>query len=301
MKCLSRFLALAASGFLYTIVNVYAYAEGPASIDAAPSVKSSESAETAPSATRENPSKTEKTYPPACPLDGEWEFCEAFSDEFNGNILDFDKWFDYNPGWKGREPGWFAKGNVHVADGMLHLTAKAETLPNLPEGYHDFTTAAVQSKERVLYGYFEVRSRPMNSTASSSFWFYAIDPDIWTEIDVYEMSGKSEKHGDIYHTNLHVMKTPEDGAKHTSDGGEWKSPFRFVEDFHTYGLEWNADEVKWYVDGKVVRTSKNVKHHQPLTVNFDSETMPEWFGLPNPADLPSTFSIDYIRCWKAKK
>lgn len=86
-----------------------------------------------------------------------------------------------------------------------------------------------------------------------------------------------------------------------SDGGEWKSPFRFVEDFHTYGLEWNADEIKWYIDGKVVRTSKNVKHHQPLTVNFDSETMPEWFGLPNPNDLPSTFSIDYIRCWKAKK
>jgi len=26
--------------------------------------------------------------------------------------------------------------------------------------------------------------------------------------------------------------------------------------------------------------------------------MPEWFGLPDDADLPSTYHIDYIRAWK---
>jgi hypothetical protein len=26
--------------------------------------------------------------------------------------------------------------------------------------------------------------------------------------------------------------------------------------------------------------------------------MPEWFGMPNDADLPSTFSIEYVRAWK---
>ena len=30
---------------------------------------------------------------------------------------------------------------------------------------------------------------------------------------------------------------------------------------------------------------------------FDSETMPEWFGMPNDNDLPSTYSIEYIRAW----
>jgi hypothetical protein len=37
---------------------------------------------------------------------------------------------------------------------------------------------------------------------------------------------------------------------------------------------------------------------QPLYLIFDSETMPEWFGMPNDADLPSTFSIEYVRAWK---
>jgi hypothetical protein len=26
--------------------------------------------------------------------------------------------------------------------------------------------------------------------------------------------------------------------------------------------------------------------------------MPEWFGMPKDEDLPSTFSIEYVRAWK---
>jgi hypothetical protein len=40
--------------------------------------------------------------------------------------------------------------------------------------------------------------------------------------------------------------------------------------------------------------------HYPLYLTFDSETMPEWFGMPNDKDLPSTFSIEYVRAWKTE-
>jgi hypothetical protein len=33
-------------------------------------------------------------------------------------------------------------------------------------------------------------------------------------------------------------------------------------------------------------------------VVFDSESFPDWFGIPEDKDLPSTFSIEYIRAWK---
>ena len=49
----------------------------------------------------------------------------------------------------------------------------------------------------------------------------------------------------------------------------------------------------------MVRELENKHWHQELAMNFDSETMPEWFGLPDPDTLPSTFSIDYIRSWRA--
>jgi hypothetical protein len=29
-------------------------------------------------------------------------------------------------------------------------------------------------------------------------------------------------------------------------------------------------------------------------------TLPNWFGMPEDEDLPSTYSIEYVRAWKKK-
>jgi Glycosyl hydrolases family 16 len=76
---------------------------------------------------------------------------------------------------------------------------------------------------------------------------------------------------------------------------------KLADDYHVYALEWNKDVIKWRVNGPVVHEMKNTHWHQPLHTNFDSETMPDWFGLPDPASLPATFSIDYIRSWSKKE
>jgi len=239
------------------------------------------------------------------PAGSKWEPITELTDEFQSDKLDSTKWHDHNPTWKGRHPGFFSKKNVTVSDGRLHLTARAEDLTDLPEGYHSFTTAAVKSKAKALYGYFEIKCKPMNSRASSAFWFYAQDPgegktEWWTEIDVFEICGRSPKRDRVYHTNVHVFVTPKDGKKHWSKGGKWKAPFRLADDFHVYALEWDKEEIKWHVDGKIVRSLDNTHWHQALHMNFDSETMPGWFGLPKKENLPSTFSIEYVRSWKRK-
>jgi hypothetical protein len=109
------------------------------------------------------------------PPGSKWKPIPELTDEFEGNKLDSTKWHDHNPGWKGREPGLFSPNNVSVSDGKLHLTARVETLPDLPKGFHTFTTAAVKGKALVKYGYFEIKCRPMKSQASSAFWFYNAD------------------------------------------------------------------------------------------------------------------------------
>lgn len=43
---------------------------------------------------------------------------------------------------------------------------------------------------------------------------------------------------------------------------------------------------------------ENTRWHQPLYLNLDAETQPDWFGLPDNAELPATFSIDYVRSWQ---
>jgi len=179
------------------------------------------------------------------------------------------------------------------------LTMKKEEVPEMPKdkGYRTYTSAAVQSKTRVKYGYFEVKCKPMKSHGSSSFWFYDSTPDEWTEIDVFEIGGGAPGFEKKYNMNVHVFRTPTE-KKHWSMHGVWVSPSNLADDYHVYGLEWDKEKIKWYFDGVLVRWVENTHWHQPLTLNFDSETMPKWFGLPKDSDLPSTYSIEYVRAWK---
>ena len=240
--------------------------------------------------------------PPAFgpPQPEKWEPLPAFTDEFEGSKLDQAKWWSTNPQWKGRQPGLFRESNVTVSGGQLHITMRKETVPDAPPGYHTFTCGAVKSKTAVLYGFFEARCKAMNSRGSSAFWFYHSTPTWWTEIDIFEIGGGAPGHQRKVHMNAHVFVTPEDGKKHWSKGGDWDAPFDLAADYHVYALEWDKKELKYYVDGVVRRTMENTHWHQPLHVNFDSETMPQWFGLPDEKDLPSTFSIEYVRAWQRK-
>jgi beta-glucanase (GH16 family) len=233
------------------------------------------------------------------PASADWIPIPELSDEFNGESLDASKWHDHNPTWQGRQPGFFAKSNVSVSGGKLHLRAKAEDLPDLPDGYHSFTTAAVQSKALVKYGYFEIKCRPMKSEASSAFWFYRSTEAEWTEIDVFEIRGLGGEWQSKYHMNAHVFRSP-DIKEHIQFPEVWKAPFVLTASDHVYALEWNEDIIRWFVDGEVVRELKNRHWHQALTLNFDSETMPDWFGLPDKSSLPAVFSIDYVRSWRRK-
>ncbi|MBN2138065.1 MAG: family 16 glycosylhydrolase [Sedimentisphaerales bacterium] len=228
-----------------------------------------------------------------------WNRYAPMSDEFAGTELDAKKWWPRNPKWLGRQPAWFDPANVTVADGKLHLTMRKDEPAAMPKnkGYHTYTSAAVQSKGLVKYGYFEVKCKPMASAGSSSFWFYNSTPNLWTEIDVFEIGGRAPSFEKKYNMNVHVFKTPTEN-KHWSKHGVWSAPADLADDYHTYALEWDAEKIKWYFDGVIVRWIENTHWHQPLTLNFDSETMPDWFGLPRDADLPSTYSIEYVRAWK---
>ncbi len=231
---------------------------------------------------------------------GVWVKYEPMSDEFEGGSLDTDKWVRNMEWWKGRQPALFKAENVTVGNGQLLLTMRKETVPEdmVKRGYHDYTSAAMHSRDRTCYGYFEIKARPMNSGGSSSFWFQQDTTPGWlTEIDVFEIGGKAPGHENKYHMNAHVFRTPTE-KRHWSIGGDWDAPWRLADDFHVYGLEWDEENIRYYVDGVLVRRVRNTHWHQPLYLIFDSETMPQWFGIPDDKDLPSTFQVEYVRAWK---
>ena len=258
--------------------------------------------------------------PPACPMGEDWTFAPEFSDEFNDVKLDDAKWWDFNPEWHGRKPGYFARENVSVTDGLLQLTARVQkpeevTVENRVRGYDKFTTSTVKCKKRIMYGYFEARCKSMKASVCNAFWLY--DPlnapakyregSFSEEIDIFEIFGKPTKaeFEQVYCTTVHRFYTPyvESIAnfKQTplpKKAAKQKVPFDFSADFHVYGFLWTPTEMRWFVDGKEVFSRDNDYFSTALYIMFDCEIMQDWVGLPDPADLPSTFSIDYLRVWR---
>jgi len=236
----------------------------------------------------------------APPQHGRWEPMPAFSDEFGGDSLDVTKWHDHNPKWIGRQPAFFSQKNVEISAGELKLTARAEDLRDLPSDYHTFTTSFVKSRARVLYGYFEARCKPMKAAVANAFWFYDDLPDQWTELDVFESGAGAPGFEHVLFMGGHVFRTPDQAVSpehHLPFIVPWKSPYVVADEYHVYGLEWDPAEIRWYVDGNLVRTLENKYWHQPLYLSFDAEVQGQ-YGSPGKDDLPATFSIDYVRAWR---
>ena len=262
--------------------------------------------------------------PPPCPLGDDYEFAPELSDEFNGDALDAEKWFDFNPAWRGRKPALFSRRNVAVADGALKLTASMmapdEIDPeNRARGYDKYWKSVVKSVKKSAYGYYEARCKSMRACVCNAFWLYDpfserpdvkyVEGEYSEEIDILEYCGKphSSAYDRLYYATVHRYSTPylesivnKKKYRLPNYSFKQKMDFDFWQDFHVFGLAWTPDELRWFVDGKEVFRRPNDFFHRPLHIMFDCEIMSDWFGEPDPEDLPSTFSIDYVRVWKLK-
>ncbi len=238
---------------------------------------------------------------------GGWRIVQGMTDEFDGSVLDDQKWWDHYPAWHGRVPARFLPENIKVADGKLSLALRKDaTLPrerlhkDVEGEYFGFSSAAVVSKTAITYGCFEVKIKPAHATCTSSFWFNggAVNGDKVErkiEIDVFELAAGHEGRENRFGMNMHVFKEPESEG-HWSNWGNWEAPFRWSEDFHTVNLVWSPEWIRYYVDGHCVRTTRNVAWHVPLQMVFDMEIM-SWLPRPENNQLPATYEIEYVRSW----
>ncbi|WPN44507.1 family 16 glycosylhydrolase [Pseudomonas sp. P8_241] len=235
---------------------------------------------------------------------GRWVLDPQLSDDFNGSRLDEDRWHVNNAIGNeslGRKPALFMRENATVGNGNLNIVFRKQTLPEkyVRLGFKDYSSAMVRTNERGFYGYYESRAKPMASAGSSAFWLaWTGLEDNATEIDIFEITGNTKRPGidRTYNMNGHIWATPQ-SKEHVANGSTWVAPWRLASTFHVYGFDWQPDTLRWYVDGVLVRESKNTHWHFPMQIVFDSEAFWEWFGVVDDADLPSTFRVDYIKVW----
>ena len=160
---------------------------------------------------------------PAIPLPDNYKLNEAFSDDFDGDRLDESKWNPLCPWFLGRLGAfYFDPGNVAVKDGLLRLSARMPERGSAPLQHRlthsdRFSTAFVQSRERIRYGYFETRCRCMKANVCNAFWLHdPLDPpakwlkgDFSEEIDIFEVFGNpaAESRRREYLMTIHKFST----------------------------------------------------------------------------------------------
>jgi beta-glucanase (GH16 family) len=260
---------------------------------------------------------------PKCPLTGSWSYEASVSDEFNTSKIDVVKWWDFNPSWTGRKPAYFDRKNVTVKNGSLQLSAKRLNPHKVDielkaRGQDQYTTATIKSKQRSQYGYYEARIKTMKANVCNAFWLYDpldddkqyIEGDFSEEIDIMEVFGKAGKpeFERFYWTTIHRHETPyveslvnKKKTKLANYSFKKQMPYEFYDDYHTFGLHWTKDKLRWYLDGELMYERDNDYFHRPLHVMVDAEIMQTWMGFPKEEELPATMFIDYVRVWKEKE
>lgn len=79
---------------------------------------------------------------------------------------------------------------------------------------------------------------------------------------------------------------------------------RFADDFHVFGLEWEPDEIRWYVDGALyqTRTPEDLPpgttwvFDHPFFILLNVAVGGGWPGYPDATTVfPQTMLVDYVR------
>ena len=185
--------------------------------------------------------------------DTEWQL--VFSDEFNAEDRSQptdDKWMRcqrYSATWN----RWLSDSEevIYLEDG--DLVARAIPNPDKANDPVDMITGGIKSHGRFGFTYGYVEARIYNNLWVGNFpafWMMPEDqsagwPDCG-EIDIWEVIDTQNRSWHTVHSNwtYDLGKT-----------GDPQSSFNFglsYDRYHTFGLEWDATTLTWYVDGKKV-------------------------------------------------
>jgi beta-glucanase (GH16 family) len=194
----------------------------------------------------------------------------VWSDEFNGNSLDPNKWsYQYGNGteynavdWGNNEKEFYTDKNTKVEDGNLIIEARKEETPiKYGDKEYKYSSARIRTlgKYSKTYGKIEAAiTMPEGQGLWPAFWMLPDDNNIygrWAaggEIDIMEAKGRVLNN--VWGT-IHFGK---EWPNNTSSGSHYTFPTgKDITGKHIYSVEWDPGEIRWYVDGELYYTANN--------------------------------------------
>ncbi len=240
----------------------------------------------------------------------------VWSDEFNGTSVDLDNWeFQIGngqlvglPGWGNNELQYYRPENTTVANGVMTITARNQSF----QGYN-YTSSRLRTANRFEFAYGRIEASirlPSTPGIWPAFWMLPTNSPYGTwaasgEIDIMESVNFADRiYGTIHYGN------PWPG--NVQAGGQYAPGTDFSQNFHTYTLEWEPNQMRWYVDDVLYRViDRNVWFSSAASGDprapFDREfhiilnvaVGGNFPGNPNgSSQFPQSMQIDWVRVYQ---
>jgi len=208
----------------------------------------------------------------------DWEL--VWADEFDDDTLDLNKWtyeVDCQGGGNNEKQCYTdSPENSFIADGILNIVAKPA-----PEGSPlPYTSARINTRYKAdfKYGRIEMRAKlPSGQGAWPAFWMMPTDEVYggWPksgEIDIVEAVNlkTTDAEGNVENRVYGTLHYGREAPNNSSSGKDYALPdgANPADDFHTYAIEWQEGEIRWYVDNYLYATQRK------STVRYNSKGEP---------------------------
>jgi beta-glucanase (GH16 family) len=251
----------------------------------------------------------------------------VWSDEFNGPNLDPEVWFyatgdgtekGLPGGWGNNELQYYLPDNAMIVNGVLEITARRETAGGL-----GFTSARINTEDRFAFQYGRIEASikmPSGQGLWPAFWMLSQDSDylcdgepcVWAaigEIDIVEAVNLDGTGGnEIFGTIHYGGEFPANQSTET----RYTPSVDVTDDFHTYALEWDETEIRWYFDGLLYAVQNSwdssadgkdfpAPFDQPFHILLNLAVGGNFPGSPDgTTPFPATMEVDWVRVYSGE-
>jgi len=224
-----------------------------------------------------------------------------WNDEFDGAALDTTQWLALNRKDSfNNEKQYYLPDQIGVSGGQLHITATDQ-----PFGGKQYRSGLVQTLTERTFGRFEVRA---DLPSTQGMW-----PAIWLlpqtvnwptggEIDILENRGSQPNQVlGSYHwgTSVPAHQFVNQSYTATDAGG---LPVNFQAGFHDYAVEWDPDQISYFVDGNpyfTVNSNTAPISSTPMSLIINLAVGGDFGGDPDGTTVfPQVMDIEYARYWQ---
>ncbi len=243
------------------------------------------------------------TATPIAPVEG-WSL--VWHDEFDADQIDRQNWtFDIGGhGWGNGEMQYYTdrSENARLENGLLVIEAVQEKYSG---SYYTSARLKSQGLQEFQYGRMEARIKvPEGKGFWPAFWmlgsnFLQVGWPECGEIDIMEYVGKEP---DLIMGTLHGP-----GYSGALGFSGWnRQAYNIFDDFHTFAIEWDQDQITWFYEGEAYHTMKREDvgtrpwvFDQPFFFILNLAVGGTLGGMVSPTTVfPAQYLVDYVRVYE---